>query len=220
LDPKRPIAKLVARPSAQTSLLAEKLAERIGEANAARLITEALARSARDEIPCDADDLLNFTKAHLIDDLVTAIGARAVSGFLDDLREAARLRSGVRTSSGSDEVIAIVAIVDRDVFRRANTARQLIARRMQVLALQKLEDLLTESTRPDVVIVEEADALSPGLFRILSLPGFDPAIVLLAPEGSGTRALAHAGVGVFEATGSNSPVDIASVVERVLLRKM
>lgn len=218
MDKKRPIAKLT-RPAAHTSLLAEKLAERIGPASAERVVNEALARSAREAVPCDADDLLAFTKAHLIDDLVTTIGARAVPGFLDDLHESARLRSGVRLSGTSDDVVAVIALIDNDVFRRANTARQLIARRMQVIALHKLEDLIQESTRPDVIVLEESDALSPALFRVLSLPSFDPAIVLLAAEGNGTRALAHAGVAIFETTNTKAPADIASAVERVLLRR-
>lgn len=200
-------------------ILGEKLAACLGEANASRVLEEALERSGREEVPIDVDDLLAFTKAHLIDDLVTAIGGRAVSGFLDELRDAARIRSGVRTSRPDESPIAVVAVLDRDVFRRASTARQLIARKMQIIALHKLDDLLTEAVRPDVIVLEPDDATSTALFRVLSLPGFDPAFVLLAADPApGRRALLHAGVAVLETTNSTVPAEIAATVERALGR--
>lgn len=218
---RKAIGRLSARPASDPSLLGERLAARVGEATAGRLIAEALARSARHEVPTDVEDLLSFTKAHLIDDLVTAIGARAVPAFLDELREAARLRSGVRSTARDDsEMRAVVALLDRDVFRRANTARQLIARKLQVLAIHKVDDLITEGARPDVIILDEDAMYSPGLFRVLSLQGFDPAIVLAArDEETGRRALENAGVAVYEVTTTHTPVELAAATDRVLSRR-
>jgi hypothetical protein len=202
-----------------SSLLYQKLAARIGDARAAQLVESALDRSGRSEVPDHLDDLLSFTKAHLMGELVAVLGARDVSGFLTELQDAARLASGVRPTSSEAQTRAVVALIDRDVFRRANIARQLITRRMQVVVIHALEDILAEGLRPDVVLFEEEDALSPTLFRVLSQPGFDPAIVVRSGAGAATRALAHAGIRVFEATASNAPLELALAVERVLTRK-
>ena len=223
MDKKQPIGRLTARPAEGPSLLGEKLAARVGDANAARLIEDALARSAREEVPSDVEDLLSFTKAHLIDDLVTAIGARAVHAFLDDLREAARTRSGVRTTPRDESSMrAIVALLDPDVFRRANIARQLIAKKLQVLAIHKVDDLLAHapSARPDVILLDAEAASSAALFRVLSLPNYDPGVVVMASdESTGRRALENAGVAIFEVTASKVPAELAAAVDRVLARR-
>lgn len=202
-----------------SSLLFQKLAPRIGEARAAQLVEDALERSGRTEVPDHLDDLLSFTKAHLIDDLVAALGGREVSGFFDELEDAARLASGVRRSAPHEEVRAVAVVIDRDVFRRANTARQLIARRIQVVVVHQLEELIEEPIRPDVLVLDEEDALTGSLFRVLSLPGFDPAIVLRSSNESAARTLEHAGVKAYELTSSQAPVELALAVERVLTRK-
>ncbi len=201
------------------SLLYQKLATRIGDARASQLVGDALERSGRSEVPDHLDDLLAFTKAHLIDDLVAALGGREVSSFFDDLESAARLASGVRRSSPHDEVRAVVGVIDHDVFRRANTARQLIARKMQVLVLHQLEELIEETARPDVLVLDEEDALSGALFRVLSLPSFDPAIVVRSASQLAASALAHAGVRAYELMANHAPAELAMAVERTLARK-
>jgi hypothetical protein len=201
-----------------SSLLYQKLAARIGEGQAARVVSDALDRSGRTEVPDHLDDLLSFTKAHLMGDLVVLLGGRDVSGFLTELQDAARLASGVRPTMASQDR-GTVALIDRDVFRRANTARQLIARKLQVLAIHKLEDLITDSLRPDVILLEEEDALSPALTQVVALPGYNPAMVLRGATPAATRALTRAGVTVFEATSTNGPPELALAVERVLARK-
>jgi hypothetical protein len=216
---KVPVGRVTRSAAIASSLLFQKLAGRIGERRAAQVVDAALERSGRTEVPDHLDDLLSFTKAHLMGELVAVLGARDVSGFLTELQDAARLASGVRPTSSPPEVRGIVAVIDRDVFRRANTARQLISRKLQVLAIHSLDDLLTDALRPDVILLEEEDALSPTLFRVLSQAHFDPAVVLRAETPAATRMLVTAGIKIFEATSSNAPLELALAVERVLTRK-
>lgn len=221
-NPKPPVTVGRIRSIALTpSLLLDKLTARLGEARASVMVADALERGLRPEVPEHLDDLLTFTNTHVMDDLVAALGESEVPTFLEELADAARLSSGVRSSMRTEEESrGVIALIDHDVFRRASTARQLISRRMHVLAIHELDELLNEASRPGVIVMDLEDALKSSLFRVLSLPEFDPAIVLRATdEGAGRHALEHAGVEVFEITGSKSPAEIASAVERVLTRK-
>jgi hypothetical protein len=197
-------------------VLVERLAARIDPARAKELVEEALERTGRADAPDDPDELLAFAKAHLIDDLVAAVGARAVSAFLDDLRESARLISGVRARD-LQTARGVVALVDNDLFRRAGTARLLLARKLEVVVASRLEDLFTTPLRPEVLILEHDEALSAGLYVLLAQAKFSPTIVLRSREPDAAREmLGRAGVDKYELVSSTAPGDLVAAVERLL----
>jgi hypothetical protein len=199
------------------SVLVDRLATRVDPARAKQLVDEAIERTGRSAAPDDPDELLAFAKAHLIDDLVAAIGPRAVSGFLDDLREGARLISGVRARD-QETARALVALVDNDLFRRAGTARLLLARNLEVVVANKLEGLFATPFRPEVLVLEHDEALSAALFILLAQPKFRPAIVVRTKEHPDAAAgiLEKAGVEKFEIIATTAPADAVAAVERLL----
>lgn len=214
-----PLARLVPASSPGKSLLIEKLSARTDTARASKIVNEALERSGRTDLPEEPDELVSFTKAHLIDDLVAAIGGREVSGFLDDLEESARLTSGVRgRDPGSAR--ATVVLVDNDLFRRAGLARSLVARRLNVIPASTLEDLINTRSRPAVLILDHDAALSAAFLIVLSQPGFRPAVVVRTNEHpvAATRTLERAGVDVYEIVAGATGSEVVAAVERVLER--
>lgn len=220
-DPKRAakavhLARVMKAAPTGRSVLVERLASCLDAARARVLVDDVLERTGRTEVPDDPDELLSFVKAHLIDDLVAAVGARAVSGFLEDLRDSARLISGVHTRD-SQPGRAVIALVDRDHFRRAGTARLLLARSLEVAVASKLEELFETPLRPDVLILEHDEALSAALFVVLSQPRFRPAIVLRTHEpGAAMEILERAGVDHYEIVATSVPADVVGAVERLL----
>jgi len=196
-------------------VLIDRLATRLDRARARALVEEALERSGRAEAPDDPDDLLSFAKAHLIDDLVAALGAREVSGFLDDLRENARMISGVRHRDA--HMRALVALVDGDAFRRASTARLLVARHLEVIVARKLEELTTAQLEPEVLILDHDEALSAALYIVVAAPRFRASVVLRTKQPTAARAmLERAGIERYEIIVTTAPIDVVSAAERLL----
>ena len=207
---------MVRSESTGRSLLVDRLSTRVEPARAKQLVDEAIVRAGRSEPLDDPDELLSFAKAHLIDDLVAAVGAREVSAFLDDLRESARLISGVR-SREPNTARGVIALVDNDLFRRAGSARLLLARHLEVVVANHLEDLATTPLRPEVLILEQDEALSAGLFLLLANPKFRPAIVIRTRDpGAAMQILERAGVERYEIVATTTPADMVAAVERLL----
>lgn len=201
------------------ALLVQLLGPRVGDDRASAMVASALEAAGRSEAPHDADELLAFVRAHLVDDLLRLLGARALAPFLDELEATVRLWSGVRVPR-HDEARGLVAIVERDRFAGAALARTLVQRRLDVVVVEQL-DQLGGPTSPDVVVVDVAAAASVAIFRVLTVRGRAPAILFRTrgePDDA-LRLLERAGVDVYEIMTASAPAELADAVDRLLTRR-
>jgi len=191
------------------------LAGRIGRPRADMLVHEALARADRTTLPSDADGLVAFTKAHLIDDLVTVLGVREAFLLLDDLGNMASGRHPVAARAPQGPV----AVVDPDRLRRSDVARALISRGFAVVTADNLQEGASLSPRPAVFVLAYEPSLGHELMNLFA-DREPPAIVLRSCPSTLLAApmLERAGFAVHEHVPTSTPTEILRAVERALRR--
>jgi len=196
--------------------LLDALARRVGSPRARFILGEALARTDRTVLPEDVGDLIAFTKAHLIDDLVGVLGVHDALMLLEELGTAP---SGVQRIPATGPAPAAIALVDHDRLRRADMARALIGRRFDVQVADDLHAAATLLPRPAVFVVEYGPSLGSDLRRAFG-NAQPPAIVLrlCASLMLAIRALEQASVAVHEHAPAGTPSEIVRAVERALRR--
>lgn len=146
------------------AVLRERLAFVLGDELAAEaLLADALRESGRGALPHDTEACVTFARAHLLRPLLERRGPRLVAAFLDDLEtlEASQVRPTSRPIASPAR--RLIALIDRDRFRRALIAQALLRSELDVVAGETPAEVARESAdlivwiAPDAREIEECE---------------------------------------------------------------
>ena len=192
-----------------------------GEAEAERLLRSALGSARRVALPLDADQLLDFARAHLAPLLGEDLGAQTALVFLEDLSlalapaEEPPSRSRLRASPipAAREIAATqrrwgrgaagehlrLMLAHADPLQRARLARQLVASGCEVILVESFLEAIAIPEAPGLALVDlghaSVDLLLTGM--VTRSPGLR-VLGLLSVGCDADATFRQAGIEVFE----------------------